>query len=75
MIQKRLRRDRSGRAYSVFRVRFTDASGRERSKTLPRGTTRREAEAHERRVKTAKDHGELGALNRGRETLAEFVDE
>ncbi len=73
MIQKRQRRDRSGKAYSVWRVRFEDAAGRERSKTLPRGTTKREAEAFESRVKLLKATGELAVLDRGRETLADFV--
>jgi integrase len=75
VIEKRQRRGRDGRSYSVYRVRWHDASGAERNKTLPRGSTRRDAEAFERRVYMLKRTGELDVLDRGRETLAEFVEE
>ncbi len=75
MIEKRQRRGRDGRTYSVYRVRWHDGNGAERNKTLPRGSTRRDAEAFERRVYMLKRTGELDVLDRGRETLAEFVDE
>ena len=75
MIQKRQRRTRAGKAYSVYRIRWHDADGRERSKTLPRGSTLRDAEAFEARIKLMKRTGELPLLDRGRETLAEFAEE
>jgi integrase len=75
VIEKRQRRGRDGRPYSVYRVRWHDADGAERNKTLPRGSTRRDAEAFERRVYTLKRTGELNVLDRGRETLAEFAEE
>ena len=50
-----------------------DADGAERNKTLPRGPTRRDAEAFERRVYTLKRAGELDVLDRGRETIGEEV--
>src|SRR5829696_9150152 len=74
MIQKRQRRDRSGKAYHVYKVRW-EVAGHERSKTLPRGTTKQEAEDFERRVMTLKRTGELPSLDRGRETLADFAGE
>ena len=75
MIEKRQRRSRDGRVYSVYRVRWHEADGAERNKTLPRGSSRRDAEAFERRVYTLKRTGELDVLDRGRETLAEFAEE
>ena len=75
MIEKRQRRGRDGRRYTVYRVRWHDAHGAERNKTLPRGSTRRDAEAFERRVYMLKRIGELDVLDRGRETLAEFAEE
>jgi hypothetical protein len=75
VIEKRQRRGRDGRTYTVYRVRWHDADGAERNKTLPRGSTRRDAEAFERRVFTLKRVGELDVLDRGRETLAEFAEE
>jgi hypothetical protein len=75
VIEKRQRRGRDGRRYTVYRVRWHDADGAERNKTLPRGSTRRDAEAFERRVYMLKRIGELDVLDRGRETLAEFAEE
>ena len=75
VIEKRQRRGRDGRTYTVYRVRWHDAGGGERNKTLPRGSTLRDAEAFERRVFTLKRIGELDVLDRGRETLAEFAEE
>lgn len=75
MIERRQRRGRDGRTYSVYRVRWHDADGAERNKTLPRGSTRRDAESFERRVYMLKRIGDLDVLDRGRETLAEFAEE
>jgi integrase len=75
VIEKRQRRGRDGRTYWVYRVRWHDADGAERNKTLPRGSTRRDAEDFERRVYTLKRIGELNVLDRGRETLADFAEE
>ncbi len=75
MIEKRSRRDRDGRAYKVWRVRWRDDSGVERSRTLPRGSTKEDAEAFERRVMTLKRTGQLHDLDAGRETLGAFVEE
>ena len=59
MIQKRQRRARDGKTYYVFRVRWRDRAGEHRSKTLPRGTTRQQAEDFERQVMTLKRIGRL----------------
>lgn len=75
MIEKRHRRDRKGKNYLVLRIRWRDDAGQEHSKTLPRGTRMADAEAYELRVKTLKSTGELPALDRGRETLSDFVSE
>lgn len=75
MIEKRHRRDRKGRAYTVYRVRWKDDQGRERSKTLPRGTKKEEAEDFERRVMTMKRVGTLTQIERGRQPLGGFVRE
>ena len=75
MIQKRTRRGRDGKAYHVFRVRWRDSAGEHRSKTLPRGTTRQQAEDFERRVVTLKRIGRLDDLDRGRQLLADFAEE
>jgi len=75
VIQKRTRRGRDGKAYHVFRVRWRDSAGEHRSKTLPRGTTRQQAEDFERRVVTLKRIGRLDDLDRGRQLLADFAEE
>jgi Phage integrase, N-terminal SAM-like domain len=75
LIEKRRRRDRKGRAYTVYRVRWKDDAGRERSKTLPRGTKKDEVEDFERRVMTMKRAGALAQLDKGRQPLMEFVPE
>jgi hypothetical protein len=75
VIEKRQRRDRKGRAYTVYRVRWKDDAGREHSKTLPRGTKKDDAEDFERRVMTMKRAGALAQLDRGRQPLTEFVPE
>ena len=75
MIQKRTRRGRDGKAYYVFRVRWRDDAGEHRSKTLPRGTTRKQAEDFERQVMTLKRTGRLDDLDRGRQLLADFAEE
>lgn len=70
MIEVRERKDRKGRKYKVYRVR---AAGIDR--TLPRGTTRKQAEQWETKVKQLAATGQLDQLDAGSETLAEFVDE
>jgi integrase len=75
VIQKRRRRGRDGKAYTVFPVRWYDDAGAEHSKTLPRGTSKQEAEDFERRVKMLKRTGELATLDAGRELLEDFVEE
>ena len=75
MIQKRRRRARDGKTYYVFRVRWRDSAGEHRSKTLPRGTTRQQAEDFERQVMTLKRIGRLDDLDRGRQLLADFAEE
>jgi hypothetical protein len=75
LIEKRQRRDRKGRTYTVYRVRWKDDAGREHSKTLPRGTKKDEAEDFERRVMTIKRAGALAQLDRGKQPLKEFVPE
>jgi integrase len=74
MIEKRSRRGRDGKAYQVYRVRWRDDQGKERSRTLPRGTRKAEAEAFELRVMTLKRGGDLPELDRGRVTLADYAE-
>jgi integrase len=74
MIEKRSRRGRDGKAYQVYRVRWRDDQGKERSRTLPRGTRRKEAEAFELKVMTLKRGGDLPELDRGRVTLADYAE-
>lgn len=57
---------------AVWRVRWRDETGRERSKVLG---TKRDAEAFEAEVRRRKRTGELGALDAGREKLADFAEE
>lgn len=70
MIESRKRRDRKGKTYTVYRVR---AAGVDR--TLPRGTTRKQAEQWETKVKQLAATGQLDDLDAGAETLEEFVAE
>jgi integrase len=72
MIQKRQRRRRDGTTYAVWRVRWRDETGSERSKTFDRVT---DARAFEGKVRTMKRSGVLADLDAGTETLAEFVEE
>jgi integrase len=74
MIEKRERRGRDGKTYTVYRVRWRDDRGRGRSRTLPRGTKRKQAEDFERRVITLKRGGNLDELDLGREPLVDFVE-
>lgn len=75
MIERRKRCSKDGKTYQVYRVRWDDSSGRERSKTLPRGATRADAEVYEARVRLLKRTGELDALDAGRQLLADFAAE
>src|SRR4051794_28163223 len=72
MIQKRDRRRRDGTTYAVWRVRWRDDTGAERSKTFDRVA---DARAFEGKVRTMKRSGVLADLDAGTETLAEFVEE
>jgi integrase len=72
MIQKRERTRNDGTRYSVWRVRWRDEAGVERSKTFDRLG---DARAYEGKLRTLKRTGALADLDAGRETLAEFVDE
>ena len=72
MIEKRERKRRDGRAYTVWRVRWYDPIGRERSRTFDRST---DAHAFEAKVRTLKRADDLAQLDAGKETLAEFAAE
>jgi integrase len=56
----------------VWRVRWRDARGRNRSRVLGR---KRDAEAFDAELRRRKRTGELAALDAGRETLDEYVAE
>jgi integrase len=56
----------------VWRVRWRDSSGRERSRTLGR---KRDAEAFDAEIKRRKRIGELETVDAGKQTLAAFVEE
>jgi integrase len=72
MIEKRQRRRRNGDEYAVWRVRWRDETGVERSKSFDRVA---DARAFEGKVRTMKRSGALADLDAGTETLAEFVEE
>src|SRR5919199_3826837 len=72
MIEKRQRKRRYGRAYSVWRVRWYDDAGRERSRTFDRAG---DARAFEGKVRTKKRADALADLDAGTETLAEFGEQ
>jgi integrase len=75
VIEKRKRRGRDGTAYHVYRVRYYDDDGQERSVTLPRGTAYDDAQAMDAKLKLLKRAGELPELRVGKETLATFAEE
>lgn len=60
MIQRRKRKKRDGTEYVVWRVRWHDESGAERSRTVD---SRADAEALEAKIKLAKRAGDLAALD------------
>ncbi len=72
MIDRRERRRRDGTTYAVWRVRWRDESGAERSKTFDRVG---DARAYEAKLRLLKRTGALADIDAGRETLAEFVEE
>ena len=72
MVEKRERRRRDGTTYFVWRARWRDERGIERSKTFDRAT---DARAFEAKLRTLKRSGALADLDAGTETLAEFVEE
>src|SRR5215210_6975967 len=72
MVEKRERRRRDGSTYTVWRVRWYDDAGAERSKTFDRAT---DAKAFEAKIRTLKRTSALADVDAGRETMAEFVEE
>ena len=56
----------------VWRVRWRDSGGRERSRVLGR---KRDAESFDAEVKRRKRAGDVDVVNAGKQTLAEFVEE
>src|SRR5918992_3135076 len=61
-----------GDGTKVWRVRWRDEHGRNRSKTLGR---KRDAEAFDAEIRRLRRLGELGLMDAGRVTLAEFGQE
>src|SRR3954447_25397810 len=72
MVERRERRRRDGTVYSVWRARWRDETGVERSKTFDRAA---DARAWEAKVRVMKRGGALAELDAGTETLAEFVED
>src|SRR3954452_24526094 len=72
MVERRERRRRDGTAYTVWRARWRDETGAERSKTFGRAA---DARVWEAKVRTMKRAGAPAELDAGTETLAEFVEE
>ncbi|HEX8157851.1 MAG TPA: site-specific integrase [Solirubrobacteraceae bacterium] len=72
MIEKRERKRRDGKTYSVYRVRWYEAAGRERSRSFD---SRADAKASEGKVRTLKRADGLAQLDAGTETFAEFASE
>ena len=71
MIDRRQRRRRDGKTYTVYRVRWWE-DGRQRSKTFDRAS---DAQAFEAKVRVLKRTEGLAELDAGKETLAEFTQE
>jgi hypothetical protein len=71
VIQKRRRQGRDGKRYTVYRVRFYDDDGRERSKTFRYA---KDAKAFEAKARIAKRTGELDSIDAGRVTLDLFAE-
>src|SRR3954471_744610 len=72
MIERRERRRRDGTVYAVWRARWRDETGAERSKTFDRAA---DARAWGAKVRMMKRGGALAELDAGTEMLAEFVEE
>ena len=72
VIQKRNRKKRDGKTYSVYRVRWYEADGRERSRTFD---TLADAKVFEGKVRTLKRGHGLASLDAGSETFADFAAE
>jgi hypothetical protein len=72
MIEKRERRRRDGSTYFVWRTRWYDEAGTERSKTFDRVG---DARAFEAKLRLLKRSGALADVDAGSDTLAEFVEE
>ena len=72
VIEKRERKRRDGKSYSVYRVRWYAADGRERNRTFD---SRADATAFEGKVRTLKRSDGLAQLDAGTETFAEFASE
>ena len=72
MVEKRERRRRDGSTYFVWRTRWYDETGAERSKTFDRVG---DARAFEAKLRLLKRTGALADVDAGSETLAEFVEE
>src|SRR5919202_2157290 len=72
MIERRQRKRRDGSTYAVWRVRWYDTTGAERSRTFDRAA---DARAFEAKVRTLKRNDDLVELDAGKETLAEFAAE
>jgi integrase len=72
MVERRERRRRDGTTYFVWRTRWRDERGVERSKTFDRAS---DARAFEAKLRTLKRSGALADRDAGTETLAEFVEE
>jgi len=71
-IQRRQRSRKEGRSYTVWRVRWYDVDGRERSRSFDRAA---DVHAFEAKVRTLKRTGGLGEFDVGKETLAEFAEQ
>jgi hypothetical protein len=72
MVERRERQRRNGTQYVVWRVRWRDEAGVERSKTFYHVADARDFEG---KIRTMKRGGALADLDAGTETLAEFVEE
>jgi hypothetical protein len=72
MIERRQRKRRDGGTYAVWRVRWYDTTGPERSRTFDRAA---DAGAFEAKVRMLKRNDDLAELDAGKETLADFAAE
>jgi integrase len=70
-VENRRRQKHDGTVYWVFRVRYTDHTGRRRSEEFD---MQRDAELFRAQIRLSRRAGRMADLDAGRETLADFIE-